>query len=95
LKNIKLELMKNKLCVLVGSTGSGKTSLLMTILQEIPNTTGDIKVNGNVFYVSQEPWIFSGTVRQNITFGKEYEREKFDRIIDACALRAVGFLESL
>jgi ATP-binding cassette subfamily C (CFTR/MRP) protein 4 len=39
-----------------------------------------------VAYASQEPWIFSGTVRQNILCGLDYDTERYNRVIDACAL---------
>ena len=61
----------------------------MALLGEMPKTNGDVNINGKVFYASQEPWIFSSTIRQNITFGKEFELNKFDKIIGACALKDV------
>ncbi len=89
LKNISFEVTPGKLTGVIGTVGSGKSSLLMALLGEMPNIKGDIKVNGKIFYVSQEPWIFSATIRQNILFGKEYDQEKIDTIIDICALRDV------
>ena len=38
-------------------------------------------------YVSQIPWLFSGTLRDNIVFGEEYDSERFENIIKACALK--------
>ncbi len=61
----------------------------MTLLGEMPCLNGDVSLNGRVFYVSQEPWIFSSTIRQNIIFGKDYEKNKFDKIIDVCCLENV------
>ncbi len=58
----------------------------MAILGEIPQIKGDIEVNGSVFYVSQEPWIFSATVKDNILFGKPYDRDRFKEVIEACVL---------
>lgn len=64
----------------------------MVAMNEIPIIEGNVKVRGTVSYVSQEAWIFSGTVRQNILFGKDYDEKKFENVIDVCALRKVCML---
>ncbi len=51
---------------------------------------GSISMNGRLSYASQDPWVFSGTVRENVLFGFPYEREKYDRVIKACSLETVG-----
>ena len=85
----KFEVNQNELLAIVGHVGSGKSSLLMALLNEMPNIKGNVSMNGSVFYVSQEPWIFSATIRQNILFGKPYDKEKFNEIIKLCALKEV------
>jgi ATP-binding cassette subfamily C (CFTR/MRP) protein 4 len=52
----------------------------MALLEEMPSRQGDIKLTGSVFYVTQEPWIFSSSFKQNILFGKDYSKEKFNQI---------------
>lgn len=59
---------------------------MQALINELPFASGDLSVKGNAFYVSQEPWIFSASIRQNIVFGRLYEPEKFNRIIKACCL---------
>ncbi len=87
LENISFEVKSNELLGLIGPVGSGKTSLLMALLGEMPNVkSGSIEMNGSIFYVSQEPWMFSATVEQNILFGKDYKKDKFDEIINVCSL---------
>ena len=61
----------------------------MTLLGEMKSITGKMKVDGSLFYVQQEPWVFSASLRQNITFGKPYIKEKFNKIIKACCLEQV------
>ena len=48
--------------------------------------SGSIKLNGKIAYVSQQAWIFSGTAKDNILFGAPYVKNKFNRIVEACAL---------
>jgi ABC-type multidrug transport system fused ATPase/permease subunit len=43
----------------------------------------------NVFII--EPWIFSGTIRENILFGHDYDPQKFNRCIHATALNIVCY----
>ena len=38
-------------------------------------------------YVAQQPWIQNATVRDNILFGKSFDEERYNRVLDACALR--------
>ncbi len=55
---------------LIGKVGSGKTSLLLTLLKELCIVKGAIKINArDISYAEQEPLIITGTVRSNILFG--------------------------
>jgi ABC-type Mn2+/Zn2+ transport system ATPase subunit len=55
LKNLNIEISNKELLAIAGPVGSGKTSLLMTILGEIESIKGNLKVSGSIFYVPQEP----------------------------------------
>lgn len=61
----------------------------MAALKELKVEKGSVKVNGSIAYAAQQPWVFSGTVRQNILFGKEYNKERYKKVIKACALTTV------
>lgn len=52
----------------------------------MPTTQGKIRVNGTLSYASQEPWVFSGSVRQNILFGQPFDTERYWNVLKACAL---------
>lgn len=58
----------------------------MSLCGELPLLDGSINLNGRISYVSQEPWIFSGTIQQNILFGLPYDAEKYQKVVHACAL---------
>ncbi|XP_023217340.1 multidrug resistance-associated protein 4-like [Centruroides sculpturatus] len=72
--------------IVVGPVGSGKTSLLMSMLGEIPITFGKASVKGKIAYASQEPWVFNATIKENILFEEKYEDEKYRKILHITAL---------
>ncbi|KAK9065604.1 hypothetical protein SSX86_015005 [Deinandra increscens subsp. villosa] len=76
--------MKVAVC---GPVGSGKSSLLSCILGEVPKLSGKVKLAGTKAYVGQSPWIQSGTIEQNILFGKEMDRESYEKVLKACDLK--------
>ncbi|XP_069457992.1 ATP-binding cassette sub-family C member 4-like isoform X2 [Ovis canadensis] len=63
-----------------------ESSLLRALLGELPPSQGKVSVHGRIAYVSQQPWLFPGTVRSNILFGKKYEKDRYEKVIRACAL---------
>lgn len=70
----------------VGQVGCGKTSLLYSIMEETGVMKGKTSVVGSIAYVEQEPFIFSQSVKENITFGKPFEQDRFDKAIKASQL---------
>uniref|UniRef100_A0A8B9Y2N4 Multidrug resistance-associated protein 4-like n=1 Tax=Bos mutus grunniens TaxID=30521 RepID=A0A8B9Y2N4_BOSMU len=86
LQGLSFTVRPGELLAVVGPVGAGKSSLLSAVLGELPLSQGKVSVHGRIAYVSQQPWVFSGTVRSNILFGKKYEKERYEEVIKACAL---------
>ena len=61
--------------------------MLSCILGEIPRISGTVKLCGTKAYVAQSPWIQSGKIEVNILFGKEMERKRYERVLEACSLK--------
>ena len=62
----------------------------MTILGQMNITRGFcVSDSESLVYVSQEPWVFSETVQNNILFGEIMDYIWYDRIVRACCLEAV------
>ncbi|KAI2473971.1 ATP-binding cassette sub-family C member 4 isoform X2 [Diabrotica virgifera virgifera] len=87
LKNLNFKLGKNTLLGVIGPVGSGKSSLLQSILGELDIVDGSLAVHGTLSYASQEPWIFSGSIRQNILFGSDFDKARYDEVLKVCELR--------
>ncbi|XP_052152067.1 putative ABC transporter C family member 15 [Oryza glaberrima] len=86
LKDVELKVKRGMKVAICGMVGSGKSSLLSSILGEMPKLAGTVRVSGSKAYVPQSAWILSGNIRDNILFGNPYDKEKYDKIIQACAL---------
>lgn len=86
LHNLNLIVPKGKLYAVIGSVGSGKSSLISTILGELILPEGKVDINGKLSYAAQEAWVFGSTVRQNIIFGDVFDRQRYQKVVRACAL---------
>ncbi|MBA0720017.1 hypothetical protein Golax_007660 [Gossypium laxum] len=86
LNHVTLSLPKGLLVAVVGEVGSGKSSLLNSILGEMRLVFGSIYSSGSVAYAPQVPWILSGTIRDNILFGKNLDSQRYADVLEACAL---------
>lgn len=86
LSNLNITVQPGRLVAVIGPVGSGKTSLFHAILKELPLREGSIEVKGKVSYASQEPWLFAGSVRQNILFGLPMDKQRYRTVVKKCAL---------
>ena len=60
------------------------------MLGELEPLRGSMEVRGTLSYASQEPWVFSGTLRENVLFGSPFDKEWYDAVMEACALDKVS-----
>ncbi|RDW19779.1 thiol reductant ABC exporter subunit CydD [Oceanobacillus chungangensis] len=83
LKNINATIRPNEEIAIVGKTGAGKSTLLHVIAGLVSLSDGEIKINGKkrstyrgkdwfdqLSYISQDPYLFSGTIAENIAIGR-------------------------
>ncbi|KAG2270500.1 hypothetical protein Bca52824_065055 [Brassica carinata] len=86
LKDINFKVNKGELTAIVGTVGSGKSSLLASVLGEMHRITGQVIVCGSTGYVAQTSWIQNGTVLDSILFGLPMDREKYNEVLNVCCL---------
>ncbi|KAH9462849.1 hypothetical protein Pst134EA_014940 [Puccinia striiformis f. sp. tritici] len=48
--------------------------------------SGTVELRGKVAYAAQTPWLLSATLKENILFGADYDKDLYDSVIEACAL---------
>lgn len=90
LHDIAFRVNPGELVGIVGEVGSGKSSLLLALLGEMQNLAELNRANkqlyGSVSYCSQDPWIISETIKENILFGSNYDEEWYKTVINSCSL---------
>jgi ABC-type bacteriocin/lantibiotic exporter with double-glycine peptidase domain len=95
-QNLNLEIRKGEKVAIVGKSGSGKSSLLLILLGILKATEGKIRLDSTAIaegnranyqclfsYVSQNPYLFDGTIRQNVAFGLGTEKIDQERVKQA------------
>ncbi|CAG0914441.1 unnamed protein product [Notodromas monacha] len=89
LKDINLVVPRQGLVGLCGPVGCGKSSLIAAIsgnLREVKSENCR-RISGRIAVVSQTPWIFNATLRENVLFGLDYDAERYERVLEACCLQ--------
>ena len=59
---------------------------MQCLLRELEASDGSVDIEGSISYASQDPWIFSGTIKQNILFGQDYDEAWYKRVVECCCL---------
>ena len=107
LHNVELDVTAGSTIALIGHTGSGKTTLTSLIPRFYDATEGRVTIDGHdvrdvtltslrheIGVISQDPFLFSATVRENIAFGRgDLPHEEIERV--ARAAQAHEFIERL
>ncbi|KAJ3321041.1 hypothetical protein HDU76_000167 [Blyttiomyces sp. JEL0837] len=86
LRNINLTIERGSLVAVVGTVGSGKSSLLHAIIGEMKRTTGTVTFSGTMGYAPQSAWIQNANLRDNVLFGRPYDCEQYLKALRDCAL---------
>jgi len=83
IQNLNLDVSKGNMIAIVGPTGSGKTTLVNLLMRFYDVNSGEIRIDGkNIYHINrdnlrksigmvlQESWLFSGTIAENIAYGR-------------------------
>ncbi|KAK4043033.1 ATP-binding cassette transporter YOR1 [Parachaetomium inaequale] len=87
IQDLNFEVGRNELVAVIGSVGSGKTSLLAALAGDMRQTNGEVILGASRAFCPQYAWIQNATVQENILFGKEMDKEWYADVIKACALQ--------
>lgn len=84
LMNFNLEIGKGELVAIIGKSGAGKTSFILSLLSELSfheNENFVFSVNPSISLVLQKPWIRNDTMRENILFGLDFDEDRYQRVL--------------
>lgn len=86
---VNMAVKPGEILAIVGPVGSGKSTIINAIIGEVSmSPTSKMETHGKVAYASQVPFILNATVRDNILFGNDFDRERYNKVVDACCLRS-------
>ena len=88
LQDMNFSVGRNELIAVIGTVGSGKSSLLASLAGDMRRTEGNVTLGAHRAFCPQYAWIQNATAKDNILFGKEYRRDWYRKVIEACALTA-------
>ncbi|CEJ94182.1 hypothetical protein VHEMI09730 [[Torrubiella] hemipterigena] len=87
LKNVNLSVSLNTLTIIIGAVRSGKSTLLKAFIGEAMPSSGKIQVlTKDIAYCGQSTWLPNITIRQAIIGLTDFDEERFQTVIRACAL---------
>ena len=88
LKDISFSIKKKEFIAILGPTGSGKSCLLNAILNNyhIYSQHSKIILNGELSYDSQQSWVMTDTIKNNILFFNKYDENKYRHVVSVCQL---------
>eukprot|EP00798_Chlamydomonas_sp_ICE-L_P026578 gene26578-18344_t len=86
LKVPKFSVKPGEVVAVVGRVGAGKTSLIDAILGNMDTIQGTVSCGGRIAYVPQNCWCQNLSLRESILFGSDYDEDRYDEVIQACAL---------
>lgn len=100
LKDLNFKILKGEMVGVIGSSGSGKTTIVNLLLRHIEPTNGEILINGidireydleslrNIFsYTPQKTLLFKGSLRENLAFGAKYNSADLNTAMDRAAIK--------
>ena len=100
LKDISFRISKGEKIGIIGSSASGKTTIVNLLLRHLDATSGDILINGidikeydieslrDIFaYTPQKTLLFKGSVKENLSFGNKYNSHELDGAMSSAAIK--------
>ena len=105
LNNVNYTFARNNKYAIVGPSGSGKSTLLNILNSKLTNYEGSIRLSNkelkhikgqdvreHILYIDQIPYLFDGSIRDNITLGEEFSEEELKQAINESDLEGLIYI---
>ncbi|KJX98805.1 ABC transporter protein YOR1 [Zymoseptoria brevis] len=86
LTNLTLTINRGELFMIVGPVGAGKSTLLGSLVGETRMESGQAVLGSRAAYAPQQAWLKSGSIRENIVFGRPWNAARYNSVLSACCL---------
>lgn len=86
LHDLSFQVGRNELVAVIGSVGSGKSSLLAALASDMRQMTGQVTFGASKSFCPQYAWIQNATLQENITMGGDIDKEWYRDVIHAYVL---------
>ncbi|KAJ3184929.1 hypothetical protein HDU85_001622 [Gaertneriomyces sp. JEL0708] len=86
LRDLSVNIPRGRLTAIVGAVGAGKSSFFSALVGDMRKIDGKADVYGSMTYCPQEPWILTGTIKENIVFNSSVADERLSHAISVCQL---------
>lgn len=83
LQDLNLQAGRNELIAVIGTVGSGKSSLLAALAGDMRKTNGDVVFGASRAFCPQYAWIQNASLQNNIIFGKDMDKDWYKEVIRA------------
>jgi ABC-type multidrug transport system fused ATPase/permease subunit len=83
LQDLNFDVKRNELVAVIGSVGSGKSSLLSALAGDMRKTEGRVTFGASRAFCPQYAWIQNTTLKNNIVFGKDMNKKWYNEVIQA------------
>jgi len=84
---LSLQINEGEFVGVIGSVGIGKSFFVKSIVNECMIPSGRVIAGGKILYLPHDSWIVNATLRDNIIMEKEFDNEKYTKILDMCQLK--------
>ncbi|KNC99986.1 uncharacterized protein SPPG_05362 [Spizellomyces punctatus DAOM BR117] len=86
LRDMSINIPRASLTAIVGAVGAGKSSFFSALVGDMRRTDGEANAYGTMAYCPQEPWIITGTIKENILFNSNVTDERLSNAFSVCQL---------
>mmetsp|Transcript_25521 Transcript_25521/g.55782 ORF Transcript_25521/g.55782 Transcript_25521/m.55782 type:complete len:1460 (+) Transcript_25521:445-4824(+) len=85
--DINVRVKRSEILCVAGPVAAGKSTLIQGLIGDVSvSVDSSMRIKGRIAYASQSPFILNTTLKDNILFGSPYDKDRYEKVLDACCL---------